>query len=105
MKVAIAGKGGSGKTTIAGTLARLLAQRGHPVVALDADSNPMLGVSLGLGPEEADLLLAVRQGVDSGEVDHQPTISAMIETFGRDAPDGVRLVLASRIEDVEPGCP
>lgn len=105
MKIAIAGKGGSGKTTVAGTLARVLGRRGHEVLALDADTNPMLGVSLGLGPEETDLLMAVRQGIDSGDVDHEPTVSGMVETFGRDAPDGVRLVLASRIEKVDPGCP
>lgn len=105
MKIAIAGKGGSGKTTIAGTLARVLGRRGHRVLALDADTNPMLGISLGVGPEETDALVAVRQGVDSGEVAHQPTVSGMIETFGRDAPDGVRLVLASRIEKNDPGCP
>lgn len=104
MKIAIAGKGGSGKTTVAGTLARLLGKRGHVVLALDADTNPMLGVSLGLGPEETDVLMAVRQGVDSGEVDHETTVSGMIETFGREAADGVRLVLASRIENVDPGC-
>ena len=42
MKVAIAGKGGSGKTTIAGTLARVMADRGQRVVAIDDDSNPNL---------------------------------------------------------------
>lgn len=105
MKIAIAGKGGSGKTTVAGTLARTLARRGESVLALDADTNPMLGISLGVGPEETDALLAVRQGVDRGEVDHQPTVPGMIATFGRDAPDGVRLVLASRIEKIDPGCP
>lgn len=105
MKVAVAGKGGSGKTTVAGTVARLLGRRGHQILALDADTNPMLGVSLGLGPEQTDLLVAVRQGLDSGVTEHQPTLEQMIRVFGRDAPDGVRLVLANRIEDVEPGCP
>jgi CO dehydrogenase maturation factor len=48
MKIAVGGKGGSGKTTIAGTLARVLAERGRPVVALDDDSNPNLAVTLGV---------------------------------------------------------
>ncbi len=104
VRVAIAGKGGSGKTTVAGTLARILGRRGHRVLALDVDTNPMLGVSLGLGPEETELLVAVRQGVDRGEVDHQTTVSGLIDTFGREGPDGVRLVLASRIDEVDPGC-
>ena len=49
MKVAVAGKGGSGKTTIAGTLARVMAERGQRVVAIDDDSNPNLAVTLGAG--------------------------------------------------------
>ena len=49
MKLAVAGKGGSGKTTIAGTLARVMADRGHRVVAIDDDSNPNLALTLGAG--------------------------------------------------------
>jgi glycine/D-amino acid oxidase-like deaminating enzyme len=37
MKVAVSGKGGTGKTTIAATLARCLARRGHRVLAIDGD--------------------------------------------------------------------
>jgi CO dehydrogenase maturation factor len=48
MKIAVGGKGGSGKTTIAGTLACVLAARGLRVVALDDDSNPNLAVTVGL---------------------------------------------------------
>ncbi len=66
MKIAVAGKGGAGKTTVSGTIARALARAGHPVLALDADANPMLGVSLGVGAEKTDLLLAVRQALDAG---------------------------------------
>ena len=53
MKVAVAGKGGSGKTTIAGTLARVMADRGQNVVAIDDDSNPNLAVTLGAGSVSA----------------------------------------------------
>ena len=55
MKIAIAGKGGSGKTTIAGILTRLLAERGQDVWAIDADSNPNFGVTLGMSPEKMKL--------------------------------------------------
>ena len=52
MRVALSGKGGAGKTTIAATLARLFARRGHRVNALDDDPNPNLAVALGLTPEQ-----------------------------------------------------
>ena len=103
MKIAVAGKGGVGKTTVSGTVARALARQGHRVLALDCDANPMLGVSLGVGPEETDRLVAVRQGLEAGEVEHQPTAEGMAETFGTDAPDGVRVVVASRIDGFDSG--
>ena len=104
MKIVVAGKGGVGKTTVSGTLARALARSGHDVLALDADTNPMLGVSLGVGPEETDLLVAVRQGLETGETEHEHSTEGFVERFGRDAPDGVRLVVASRIDRPNPGC-
>ncbi len=103
MKIVVAGKGGAGKTTVAGTLARLLARRGREVLALDCDANPMLGVSLGAGMERTELLVGVRQGLDAGDTEHEPTVEGMVDTFGTDAPDGVRLVVASRIEEADPG--
>jgi CO dehydrogenase maturation factor len=45
--VAVVGKGGAGKSLVAGTLARLLARRGWPVLALDSDVLPGLTFSLG----------------------------------------------------------
>ena len=59
MRLATAGKGGSGKTTIAGTLARALARDGHRVLAIDADPNPNLAVSLGLEPDAAARIMPV----------------------------------------------
>lgn len=105
MKIAVAGKGGSGKTTISGTIARSLARKGHPVLALDCDTNPMLGVSLGVGPEETELLVAARQALDAGDLEHETSPDGIIETFGTSAPDEVRLVVVSRIDRANPGCP
>ena len=48
MRIALAGKGGSGKTTLAATLARLYARKGRRVHAVDDDPNPNLAVALGL---------------------------------------------------------
>lgn len=104
MKIAVAGKGGVGKTTISGTVSRALARRGDTVLALDADLNPMLGVSLGVGADQTDLVLAARQAVADGDAEHEPTIEGIVQRFGADAPDGVRLVIASRLDVIDPGC-
>lgn len=58
VEIAVAGKGGSGKTAIAGTLARVLAARGERVLAIDAATNPNLGLSVGL---KRDFLHTIRQ--------------------------------------------
>jgi len=53
MKIAIAGKGGTGKTTIAGLLIHLLALEGKgPILAVDADPNANLNQMLGLKVKE-----------------------------------------------------
>lgn len=53
MKIAITGKGGSGKTTVAAGLASLFAQEGKSVIAVDCDPDMNLGFSLGFPqPEE-----------------------------------------------------
>lgn len=104
MKVAVAGKGGVGKTTVSGTVARMLAQSGRTVLALDADVNPMLGISLGVGPDETERLAGIRQALDGGKIEHAESAEALVERFGSDAPDGVRLIIASRVDGLDSGC-
>ncbi|MDP9435666.1 MAG: AAA family ATPase [Actinomycetota bacterium] len=105
MKIAVVGKGGSGKTTTAAVLARSLARRGHPTLAMDCDSNPNLGISLGLGEEATERLVAVRDAVDAGQEDHAASADDLVERFGVEAPDGVRLAVITAIQNPEPGCP
>ena len=54
MRIAVVGKGGAGKSVIAGTSARLLARQGRRVLALDSDLLPGLSISLGSGPDPVD---------------------------------------------------
>lgn len=103
MKVAVVGKGGSGKTTTSAVVARTLARHGLSVVALDCDSNPNLGLSLGVGDDETERLMAMREGLDEGDEEHAPSWDQLLARFGSDAPDGVRLAVVSRIENPEPG--
>ena len=51
MKVAVTGKGGVGKSTLAAGLALLMARRGQKVLALDSDPDANLAACLGLTKE------------------------------------------------------
>jgi CO dehydrogenase maturation factor len=105
-KIAVCGKGGSGKTTIAGTLARLLARRDHPVVAIDADSNPNLALTLGISPERADALTPLPRTLLERRVDETgatrafltQSAEAIIRQYGIPAPDDVTLLLMGRVD-------
>ncbi len=105
MKVAIVGKGGSGKTTTAAVVARTLARRGLDVFALDCDTNANLGISLGVGEEVTEQLASMREALEEGDVEHAPETDDLLARFGSDAPDGVRLAVVSRIQNPQPGCP
>lgn len=100
MKLAISGKGGTGKTTLSATLARLAARRGYDTLAIDCDSNPNLGSSLGLGFDvvnEAKSLPKMVRGMD------MPAIDALLRDYVVPAPDGVKLMMAARIEQAGGG--
>jgi CO dehydrogenase maturation factor len=64
MKIALVGKGGAGKTTLAALLARHLAAQGRTVLALDADINQNLAAALGEDADEAALEPTLGQHMD-----------------------------------------
>ncbi len=100
MRVAVVGKGGAGKSVIAGTMARLEARRGVSVLALDADRLPGLSLSLGSGPDPVrpPLLDAACQD-ESGQWGWCEGITAAIaaQRFATDAPDGVRVLQRGKV--------
>lgn len=100
MKVAISGKGGTGKTTISGTLARLAARRGIRTLALDCDSNPNLGLSLGL---DLDTLAAMTPLPKAVRGDMPEPAERLIAGHGVEAPDGITLVLGARVDQAAGG--
>lgn len=106
MIVAVAGKGGAGKTTISATLARLLARAGRRVVAIDADSNPNLAVALGVREQAAaaDWLpetLVSRKLTGPALV---MPVEEVLERYAVAGPDGVRVLLMGMPEHAEQGC-
>ncbi|MBF0201154.1 MAG: AAA family ATPase, partial [Desulfamplus sp.] len=70
--IALAGKGGVGKTTAASLVLRYLAKNGHsPVLAVDADPNSNLGETLGMKVEKTvgdirENFMKDPQGIPSG---------------------------------------
>lgn len=52
-KIAFAGKGGSGKTTLSSLFVRHLVADSRPTLAIDADINQHLATALGASDEQA----------------------------------------------------
>jgi CO dehydrogenase maturation factor len=111
LKLAVAGKGGVGKTTIAGTLARLLAKEGQGVIAVDAD--PAMNLKFALGIKENPLpiselkdLIFERTGAHSGSGIYKlnPKVDDIIERYGAKGPDGVVLLVMGTIDKGGSGC-
>lgn len=59
MKIAISGKGGVGKSTLAAALALLMARRGRNVLAVDADPDANLAAALGIPIEKQKEIIPI----------------------------------------------
>ena len=114
MKVAVAGKGGVGKTTVTALLAHVLARRGREVWAIDADPAPCLGAALGFPAEllaslrpvaEMRELVEERTGAIAGGglVRLNPTVDDIPARFSA-AHAGVRLLELGSVQEGGGGC-
>jgi CO dehydrogenase maturation factor len=63
MKIAISGKGGVGKSTLAAALALIMAQRGQKVLAVDADPDSNLAAYLGISREKQKRIVPISRQV------------------------------------------
>jgi len=88
MKLAISGKGGVGKTTLAALLAQVYADAGRDVLAVDADPSPCLSGALGFPGDllarlhpiaEMDELIEERTGAKPGTVGGFFTINPRVD--------------------------
>lgn len=70
LKIAFLGKGGVGKSLIAGTVCRLLAREGKSVLALDIDTVPGLAFSLGIPRDLGRLPSGLAELVDGKKGRH-----------------------------------
>lgn len=97
VRIAFVGKGGAGKSTVAGTFARLLAATGEPVVALDSDPMPGMAQAVGVPGTDAGI---PDEAVEEVEIDGRARyrlrvgVSAddVVERYAVPAPDGVRFL-------------
>jgi CO dehydrogenase maturation factor len=107
VRLAVAGKGGAGKTTLSATLARLAARGGGQVVAIDADANPNLASALGLPPSEAARLGPVPTSLVSrrqGGAGLTASLDDVLDRYALIAPDGVRLLGMGAPAHADEGC-
>lgn len=116
MKIAITGKGGVGKTTLAALLAQTYADAGREVLAVDADPSPCLAGALGFHPDvraslipiaQMDELIYERTGARPGTVGGFFTINPRVD----DIPErfsvlqrGVRLLEMGAVDIGGSGC-
>lgn len=107
MRIAVAGKGGAGKTTLSATLARLMARHGLSVVAIDADSNPNLAAALGLDPDDESRVASLPAGLVSRRLDGPALtepVDRTLDTYAARGPDGVRVTRMGMPAHAEEGC-
>ncbi len=105
MRIAIAGKGGTGKTTISGTLARIMARRGRKVLAIDADTTPNLAVTLGVPPATAQAMMELPRNMMERQQQEDGTMKTVfiansdeiISNYSAPGPDGVRLLVMGKV--------
>jgi len=115
LKIAIGGKGGVGKTTVAALLARALAvEPANKVIAIDADPVANLAAALGIEGGEpitpiAELreLIAERTGAEPGTMGGfftlNPKVDDIPDRFSRER-DGVKLLVMGTVKSGGSGC-
>jgi CO dehydrogenase maturation factor len=105
VKVAFVGKGGAGKSALAGTLCRHLARRGERVLALDLDTMAGLALSLGLGTGSARLPAGLAERVEGKgwQVKHGTRPARLVDRYAQIGPDGVGFLELGKLPgQVEP---
>lgn len=116
MKIAVTGKGGVGKTTLAAALCQVFSAEGKKVLAVDADPDANLATALGLSPREAasirpiaemtDLIeqrTGARPGSSGGMFKLNPQVDDIPEGFGKKI-DNIILLVTGRSKEAASGC-
>jgi len=114
VKIAVSGKGGVGKTLVAGVLAHLFAKEGFRVLAIDADPTPNLALTLGISLEEAKKIVPISENTQLVESKTQTGIAGVynlsfsvediIDKFSVKSPYGVNLLVMGTVRSAGAGC-
>jgi CO dehydrogenase maturation factor len=114
MKIAVAGKGGVGKTLVAAGLAWSFARTGFRTIAVDADPTPNLGVSLGLTMQEASSILPISENaalIESKTRTGFPgvysltfSVDDIIRNYAVPTPSGAKLLVMGTVKAMGSGC-
>ena len=116
MKIGISGKGGVGKSTLAGALALLLARQGQTVLAVDADPDANLASALGISADEQKNIIPIseqkalieeRTGAEVKKYGQifklNPDVSDIADHYAYQH-DGVALLVLGAVETGGGGC-
>lgn len=113
-KIAVCGKGGVGKTFVAGVLACRFASLGYQTLAIDADSSPNLALTLGLTSDQADGIVPVAENEDliqkktqtgyPGVFQLSYTVDDIIREYTTKTPCGVGLLVMGTVRAMGSGC-
>ncbi len=109
MKIAISGKGGVGKTTVAALLARAVSRHGSRVIAIDADPDSNLAACLGHPDPDTIVPLSrhkdlINERVGTGGVIRlNPRVDDLVDTIAADI-DGIKLMVLGNIPRGGSGC-
>jgi CO dehydrogenase maturation factor len=114
MKIAVSGKGGTGKTFIAGVLSFFFVQKGFKVLAIDADPSPNLALTLGIPWSDASKIVPIsenRKLIESktntgfnGVYRLSFTVDDVVKDYGVRSPYGVDLLVMGTVRSAGTGC-